>query len=315
MNDNNFEIDLVYLWVDGSEEKWLAKKNTFLGVLDTNTQVNCKGRTANNDELKFSLRSAEKFASWIRKIFIVVDNQTPDWLDISNPKIQLVDIVEILPKDALPCYNSVVIEYFLYKIPDLSEHFLYANDDMFFNADVQPDFFFNVSGYPIVRMKRKPFAKWNYKIEKLFKKELSVYKQTLVNAADLVERKFNKYYSGKPHHNIDAYLKSDYQTAIEEVFKNEVTATVTNHLRSRQDIQRMGFLYYALAIEHGQLKYVTKQESCVVRLQRKNYQHYFDKYHPKLVCVNDSERVSDSDRTRMKNFLKNLFPHKSKFEL
>ncbi|MDR2841230.1 MAG: Stealth CR1 domain-containing protein, partial [Paludibacter sp.] len=67
------DIDLVYLWVDGSDEKWLARKNAFLGVVESNTQSNCKGRTANNDELKYSLRSAEKFAPWIRKIFIVTD--------------------------------------------------------------------------------------------------------------------------------------------------------------------------------------------------------------------------------------------------
>jgi hypothetical protein len=76
----------------------------------------------------------------------------------------------------------------------------------------------------------------------------------------------------------------------------------------------VAILYYALAIGHGQLKYVDKKESCIVRLQRKNYQKYFDKYNPKLVCVNDGERVSDSDRSRIKFFLDNLFPTKSTFE-
>ncbi|MDR2839877.1 MAG: glycosyltransferase, partial [Paludibacter sp.] len=281
----------------------------------SNTQSNCKGRTANNDELKYSLRSAEKFAPWIRKIFIVTDNQIPDWLDVTHEKIKIIDHLDILPPEALPCYNSVIIEYFMYKIPDLSEHFLYANDDMFFNAAVQPDFFFNADGYPIVRLCRKTAAKLGYKLEKFFKKGLSVYKQTLVNAADLVESKFHKYYSAIPHHNIDAYLKSDYQMAVEQIFSKEFSACITNHLRSEQDIQRIVFLYYALATGHGQLKYVGKNESCVVRLQRKNYQKYFDKYHPKLVCVNDSERVSDNDRTRMKSFLNNLFTDKSSFEL
>jgi hypothetical protein len=43
-----------------------------------------------NDEMKFSLRSVEKFAPWVRHIFIVTNGQIPSWLDLSNPRITLV---------------------------------------------------------------------------------------------------------------------------------------------------------------------------------------------------------------------------------
>ena len=68
----NFEsdIDLVYLWVDGSDPKWQAKRNAFIGETVEGSSTNCKGRYANNDELKYSLRSVEMYAPWIRKIFI-----------------------------------------------------------------------------------------------------------------------------------------------------------------------------------------------------------------------------------------------------
>ena len=126
------EIDLVYLWVDGSDQEWLAKKKQFLGEsINLNTEATSKARNADNDELKYSLRSAEKYAPWIRRIFVVTDEQTPKWLNLQNEKIEIVDIRKLLPAEALPCYNSVIIEHFLYKIPGLSEHFLYANDDMF----------------------------------------------------------------------------------------------------------------------------------------------------------------------------------------
>ena len=65
------DIDLVYLWVDGSDPAWRAKRNAFLGKAQDNSPENCKGRTADNDELKYSLRSVEMYAPWIRKIFIV----------------------------------------------------------------------------------------------------------------------------------------------------------------------------------------------------------------------------------------------------
>ncbi|MDR0864755.1 MAG: Stealth CR1 domain-containing protein [Candidatus Symbiothrix sp.] len=308
------EIDIVYLWVDGNEPSWLARKNAFLGIEYTEDDINCKGRFVNNDELKYSLRSAEKFAPWIRKIFIVTDRQIPAWLDLTHPKIQIIDHTEILPPEALPCYNSSVIEYFLYRIPTLSEHFLYANDDMLFNADVSPGFFFEKDGYPIVRLQRKPFAKWSYRIEKRMKGKLSTYKQQLENAITLIDSQFHQYYPGIPHHNMDAYRKSDCRAVTEQIFSEEITACIPHHLRSSQDIQRVIFLYYALAIGHGHLKFVNKTESCVVRLQRKNYKRYLDTYHPKLMCVNDSQRVSDEDRKRMKLFLEQLFPQKSSFE-
>ena len=136
------DIDLVYLWVNGNDPVWQAKRNATIGKPVENSGVNCEGRYANNDELKFSLRSIEKYAPWIHRIFIVTDNQAPSWLDTSNPKIQIVDHTEIMPPESLPCFNSSVLEHFLYKIPGLSEHFLYSSEYMLINKPGSPSTFF-----------------------------------------------------------------------------------------------------------------------------------------------------------------------------
>ena len=143
-------IDLVYLWVDGNDPEWLEKKQLFM-----DKKINTVGRYQDNQELKYSLRSVEKHLPWIRKIFIVTDNQVPPFLDINHPKIEIVNHSEIIPKEILPTYNSVIIEYFIYKIPDLSEHFLYANDDIFIRVNLAPSFFFQ-DGIPTVRMIHNP---------------------------------------------------------------------------------------------------------------------------------------------------------------
>ncbi|MEA4904481.1 MAG: stealth family protein, partial [Petrimonas sp.] len=122
-----FDIDLVYLWVDGDDPKWLEKKRQFTGKVADCSEGNNKGRYVNNGELKYSLRSVEKYVPWIRRIYIVTDDQCPAWLQRDHPRIRIVDHTEILPEEALPCFNSSVIEYFIYKIPGLSEHFLLAN--------------------------------------------------------------------------------------------------------------------------------------------------------------------------------------------
>ena len=161
MKKKEMDIDLVYLWVDGSDPEWLAKKNSYLPddrQLPPDVAGTC--RYVENDELRYSLRSAERFAPWIRRIFIVTDDQTPRWLDTENPRVQVVFHRDFIPAEVLPLFNSAALEWFLPDIPGLSEHFLYANDDMFFGAPVDPGFFFEESsGLPITRLKRQRLKK------------------------------------------------------------------------------------------------------------------------------------------------------------
>lgn len=310
----NINIDFVYLWVDGNDPIWQAKRNTFIGHTQKGSAVNCEGRYANNDELKYSLRSIDTYAPWIHKIFIVTDEQVPSWLDTSNPKIQIVDHKEILPPQSLPCFNSCLIEHFLYRIPGLSEHFLYGNDDMYINQPVTPNDFFAADGLPIIRFNRRPFRKFTLLFkEKVLGKPLSNYIRTIQYSAELVEKKYGIYYSGKTHHNIDSYLKSDYQH-VGEIFRQEIEATLKNHVRNANDVQRNIYSYASLAEKRGHLRYVTQRTS--LRLHIHNDKHYdkLERYNPLLFCMNDSEYAEDSDRRKAAAFLERRFPKKSQFE-
>ena len=152
------EIDLVYMWVDGADPVWRAKKARYAGEQVAEQQradVAGDCRFVENDELRYSLRSAERFAPWIRRIYVVTDGQTPAWLDTSHPRVRIVDHREILPADALPIFNSSAIEWALPRIPGLADRFLLANDDTFFGAPVGPEFFFARDGYPYLRLKHK----------------------------------------------------------------------------------------------------------------------------------------------------------------
>ena len=308
------EIDLVYLWVNGNDPQWLAKHNACIGKVEENSAVNCEGRYADNDELKYSLRSIEKYAPWIRKIFIVTDNQTPAWLDTSNPKIRIVDHKEIMPAIALPCFNATVIEHFLWKIPGLSEYFLFANDDMFINKPVTPNTFYGKDGLPIIRFNRRPFRKLTLWFrENVLKKPINNYLQIIRNSAELVEKKYGTYYGGKTHHNIDAYLKSDCEH-VEQMFKNEIEATFSNHIRSANDIQRNIYAYVALAEKRAHPHYVTQKTSFRLHIQNESHYDKLERYNPLLFCMNDSQYAKDSDRKRVTAFLNKRFPKKSQFE-
>lgn len=308
------DIDLVYLWVNGNDPQWLAKRNACIGKTEEKSAVNCDGRYADNDELKYSLRSIEKYAPWLRRIFIVTDNQVPVWLDTSNARVRIVDHKEIMPDVCLPCFNSAVIEHFLYKIPGLAEHFIYANDDMFINKPVTPETFFGKDGLPIVRFNRRPFRKWTLLFkEKVQGKWLSNYVQTIRNSAELVEKKYGKYYGGKTHHNIDAYLRSDYEHAA-KVFEDEIRTTLPNHVRSENDIQRNIYSYVALAEKRAHLHYVTQRTSFRLHIQNESHYGKLGRYNPILFCMNDSQYAKDCDRKRAAAFLDKRFPEKSQYE-
>lgn len=176
--ETGYDIDFVYLWVNGNDPKWIAKHNALIGEA-SDAPEDCKGRYVDNDELKYSLRSLEEYAPWIHRIFIVTDNQVPGWLDTANPKIRIVDHTEIMPPECLPCFNSVVIEHHLHNIPGLAEHFLYANDDMYINQPVTPATFFANDGLPKVRLSRRVFRKiYLFYKTKLLGKHLENYHHT-----------------------------------------------------------------------------------------------------------------------------------------
>lgn len=308
------EIDIVYLWVDGNDPEWQAKRSAFTGKKLDNTEANCKGRYANNDELRYNLRALEKYAPWIRHVFIVTDGQTPQWLDTSNPMVTVVNQNDLIPEISRPCYNSSLIEHFLYRIPGLSEHFLYANDDMFLNKPVTPETFFAKDGLPIIRLIHTRLRDCYLAFRKnVIGVPYKYYIQTLRNSAEMVERRYGVYYKGKPHHNIDAYLKSNCQRTA-EVFGREISEVLVNHIRKNNDIQRVIYSYAPLAEKRGHLCYVNQRTS--FRFLIYNGSHYgkLRRYDPVFFCMNDSEYATDSDRQRMTAFLAKRFPEKSRFE-
>ena len=310
------KIDLVYLWVDGNDPKWLAKKNAYSTEKIVLADLDCQGRYANSDELKYSLRSVEKFANWVDKIYIVTNDQIPVWLDTTNPKIKIIDHSEILPAEIQPCFNGLAVENFMYKIPELSEYFLYANDDMFFNKSLSPDFFFANDGLPFVRLykyKRDECRGKRSLMWKNFKNKLDYWQFLNYNVARKVAKVTGKFYGSLPHHNIDAYKKSDFAKTM-EVFAKEVKKTSLHRIREKDDFHRVSVSYYCLGKNHAHLCYVKNQNSLVINVEERDYEQKLSDYQPDLFCINDNPNVKPEHRIVLKQFLENYFPKKSEFE-
>ncbi len=318
-------IDIVYLWVNGSDPVWRAKKNAFLKKEkeQPDEQSITEARFTNNDELKFSLRSIEQNAPWIRNIYIVTDNQTPEWLDTTNPRIKIIDHTEIIPQEALPTFSSTSIEWCTDNIPGLSEHFLFANDDTFIGRETLPTFFFTPDGKPIVRLKS-----WTSS-----RKNMDQYLKMLSRSQNLIHEMFGSFIKYMPHHNIDAYRKSDFSKC-KELFAEQIRQTINRHFRNDNDLHRSIVQYYTLATKNGILKRMGRfnrpmsfldkikcvihnsynYDSKMIHITSPDIEYVINKYNPTLFCLNDGERADNECRMRARAFLEKKFPKKSSFE-
>lgn len=306
------KIDLVYLWVDGNDPEHRKSREYWqkqLGVPES--ESNNEHKYVDHEELRYSLRSAMKNAPWIRKIFIVTNGQIPKWLDLSKTdKIEIINQNQIMPQDALPTFNSGAIEFCIHNIPDLTEHFLLANDDCFFNRPVLPDFFFEKDGKPIVRLQKMKISR--YKIQNY------IYHRTIKRSNDLIFNIPNSKSWLIPQHNIDAYSKSLYKECI-ETFPNEFKNVIYSKFRS-EGIQRVIFSLYLLKNNKGKLKHIHRhrfykhEDSLYIEISGLSMLGQIIKNTPYLICLNDSCRVKDKHLANYKTFLEYLFPEKQNFE-
>ncbi|MBX4777370.1 capsular biosynthesis protein, partial [Klebsiella sp. CVUAS 10191.3] len=131
------DIDFVVLWVDSDDRRW---QNDFLHYKtiysDTYKLAITPSRFRDMGLFKYWFRAVENYAPWVRKVHLVTCGQVPTWLDKSYHKINLVPHSDIIDEKYLPTFNSRAIEVNIHKIKDLSEQFVYFNDDMLLNAPI-----------------------------------------------------------------------------------------------------------------------------------------------------------------------------------
>jgi hypothetical protein len=150
-------IDAVITWVDGTAPEHLARRLSYMGAAGGDLHENAVNphRWASADEIYYCLQSIGRFAPWVRRIWIVVEQEGPDLsqlADVIGDKISIVRHAEIFAgfEAALPTFNSLAIETLLWRIDGLAERFLYFNDDVFLTAPLEPQDVFAAEG-PVLR--------------------------------------------------------------------------------------------------------------------------------------------------------------------
>ncbi|MGB7785182.1 MAG: Stealth CR1 domain-containing protein [Salinimicrobium sp.] len=155
----NIQVDAVITWVNGNDKNWQEKINLYSeSKINFSSEKHLK-RYNSIGEIDIAIRAIIKFAPFIRNIFLVTDNQSPESFDFlkslaqnNGKNLELVDHKTIFRgfEEYLPTFNSCSIISMLFRIPNLSEHFIIFNDDTFIMKEVSVNDFF-INGKPIIR--------------------------------------------------------------------------------------------------------------------------------------------------------------------
>ena len=147
------KIDVVITWVDGKDPHHQAKRENFLAKKKGYKRKDIAGATRYNQvgEIYYCIASIIKYASWVNKIYIVTDEQNPHadefaktFFPNSTIPIEIVDHKVIFRgyEQYLPTFNSLTITSMLWRIPELSEHFILFNDDVILQKEAKIENFY-----------------------------------------------------------------------------------------------------------------------------------------------------------------------------
>lgn len=310
-----FDIDYVFTWVNSEDLDWQEMYSQYKP--NVQNDGNSLSRFKNREELKFALRSLEENAPWIRKIFVVSNCKPPKWLDITHPKIKWVYHEEIFSSDALPTFSSHAIEANLHKIKDLSNYFIYSNDDFFLARKTSKSDFFLSNGLAKIRF--EPWGNVNGELDI----ESPDYLNAARNCNKLLERDFGKSTTQLHTHSPQSMNKSVLQE-LEYKYPDDFRRTSMNKFRDISDIAVTGYLYhhYVYLVGKGVKDYtktqLIQQNHDFVKIYKELTSEFkkIDGKLPLSFCVNDGANSHLNDKWNIEtlSFLESYFPTKSSFE-
>ncbi|MFF1828414.1 stealth family protein [Paenarthrobacter sp. NPDC058040] len=313
-SDIDFDVDIVFSWVDGSDPEYIARRRAQQAEAVLGEGDDHEARYRQIDELKYALRSVHMFAPWIRRIFIATDSPAPAWL-AEHPKVRIVRSEEFFADPSvLPTHNSQAVECQLHHIDGLSEHFLYSNDDMFFGRPVGPDMFFTPGGIT-------KFIEANTRIGL---GENDAERSGFENAArvnrKLLWERFGRITTRHLEHTA-APIRRSVVAQMEKEFPAEFTKTAASRFRAADNISVTNSFYHYYALLTGRAVTQTNAKVKYVDTTLWSGLHYLPKLLAKrnmdLFCLNDGsfpEVHADERAGLVTDFLEKYFPVKAPWE-
>lgn len=228
-------IDIVIPFVDNTDKVWqkafvdyCKSRNLIQKIADLHTD-----RYKDNLKLiNYQLKLINKNMPWVNKIYLLLMNrEQADNLDLPS-NVEIVYHARFIPQKFLPTFNSTTIEMFLWNIPNLSEYFIYANDDMLPIKPLKEDDFFTENG-------KIKLEWWEEKSNELFNvfrwQSYNSYSHTLIRLG----KKFDKTKFYRPAHTMTPMVKSHCKQAYDLL-----SDLINKHIRAfRTEYQYNQYIY------------------------------------------------------------------------
>ncbi|MDT0452034.1 stealth conserved region 3 domain-containing protein [Streptomyces hesseae] len=312
----DFPIDVVYTWVDGTDPAWLARKEKTQaehGILAAES-AGASARFRSRDELRYSLRSLDLHAPWVRTIYLLTDDQTPDWLDTDHPRVRVVSHKEAFGDTGkLPSFNSHAIESRIHRIEGIAEHILYFNDDVFLGRPMKPESFFHGTGAAKCFMSPTAIPAGDPSLD------TDLVFAAAKNNRALIEKEFGKTIANTFLHTPHP-LRRSVLAEMEERFAEEVGLTASAQFRARTDLAIASSLHHWYGLFTGRSMPGAISSAFVnvglrehhIRLHRILATRSHD-----VFCINDyhdGDVPEDEQADALAVFLGSYFPVASQFE-
>lgn len=328
------DIDIVIPWVDGSDPEWQQEFRRY-SIQATGRDDNSEIRYRDWDNLQYLFRGIEKFAPWVRKVHLITTGQKPKWLNLDAPKLNFVRHEDFIPKEWLPTFSVRPIELNLHRIEDLSEHFIFFNDDYFLLRPVKAERFFR-NGLPCdmaildtlpmggprghmlmndMNVVIQHFRKNSVLKNHLWKFLNPIYGGQLLRSIPLMP--FSVFPGFRNHHMPQAFLKSTFREVweAEEPLLREVSG---HRFRDITDVNQYMFRFWQLMsgkfhpvnIVKGTCRYTISDDS-VEKLSAAIKSQKCD-----ILVTADSDNVSDFEAlvSQINAAFDTILPEKSSFE-
>lgn len=292
-------MDIVITYVNGLDPEWQKSYEEH-----TNTPI-LEKRFRDWGTLKYLFRCIEKNMPFIRKVHLVVsqESQIPEWIAPTN--VNIVYHRDIIPQDYLPTFNCNPIEMNLHRIDGIDEEFLYFNDDMFPILPCEPTDFF-IDGKGAIEINRHIFA------FDMFKK--------ICRNSDRVARKalgLNRSVRFlRPQHICSPMLKSECEEVCAKV-EQEIKASMSR-VRNEHNLNQYLFLDYMYLKGKIINRRLSKKHFSVGIVSTRKLRKFILTPTHKLTCINDvklSEARYNELRKVLLDTFESKFPQKSKYEI
>ena len=336
-----YPIDVVLPWVDDKDPNWQATKNKYSGIKSTD-KSSSRYRDWNN--LQYIFRGIEKFWPWVNRVFLVTCGQKPAWLNTKYEKIKLINHTDYMPNEFLPTFNAKTIELNLHRIEELSEHFIYINDDLFPIRPLEPTDFFK-NGLPCDNAEQSNLLSiyipgdtdvqytdfTNLGLLNAYFRKQAVPRHNLnkwygpyLGLHGMIQAllKANQhFFTGfTMHHSAQPYLKNTFKK-VWEIYPDFLHTQCLNKFKQATEANQWLVRYWQLAennfypynkIKHRKMYNISKDNinEAATAIKEQLYD---------IICINDNPRISQEEfilaKLQINQALDVLLPHKSAYEL